>query len=80
LKKRKKNRGALGGRSKSLDSECFHGLVLGYTRTRGLMNAMQIVILLTYSVLCLSLNFLMRLLFKVLVAEPYAKIMLPSPS
>jgi hypothetical protein len=42
------------------------------------LQALQIVFGLTHSVLCLFLKFSMRLLFRVLAAEHYAKVTLPS--
>jgi hypothetical protein len=74
---RLRNPNALKGRPRLLGPAACLGLVLGYTRTRGSLFAMQMIFGASHSVLCLFLRFSMRLLFKVLKEEPLAKVAIP---
>jgi hypothetical protein len=67
------------GRPHSLGLADCLGLVLGYTRTKGSLFALQMVFGATHSVLCLFLKYYMRLLFRVLKEEEDARVALPSP-
>ncbi len=66
------------GRPRSLSPADCLGLVLGYTRTTESLYALQMVFGASHSVLCLFLQFSMRLLFRVFNAEVDAKVALPS--
>jgi len=67
------------GRPRSLGPADCLGLVLGYTRTKGSLFALQMVFVATHSVLCLFLKYSMRILFRVLKEEEDARVALPSP-
>jgi hypothetical protein len=67
------------GRPRSLGLADCLGLVLGYTRTKGSLFALQMVFVATHSVLCLFLKYSMRILFRVLKEEEDARVALPSP-
>jgi hypothetical protein len=67
------------GRPRSLGPADCLGLVLGYTRTKGSLFALQMVFGATHSVLCLFLKYSMRILFRVLKGEEDARVALPSP-
>jgi hypothetical protein len=70
--------GGTHGQPRSLDAASCLGLVLGYTRTRGGLYALQMLFGISYSVLAVFLKFSMRLLYKVLLEEEGAKVQLPS--
>jgi hypothetical protein len=70
--------GGTHGRPRSLDAASCLGLVLGYTRTRGGLFALQMIFGVSYSVVALFLKFSIRLLYKVLLEEEGAKVQLPS--
>jgi hypothetical protein len=67
------------GRPCSLGPADCLGLVLGYTRTKCSLFALQMVFGATHSVLCLFLKYSMRLLFRLLKEEEDARVALPSP-
>jgi hypothetical protein len=56
----------------------FLSLVLGYTRTRGSLYALQMVFGASHSFLSLFFKYSVRLLFKVLKEEEDGKVALPS--
>jgi hypothetical protein len=67
------------GRPRSLGPADCLGLVLGYTRTKGSLFALQMVFGASHSVLSLFLKYSTRLLFRVLQEEEDARVALPSP-
>jgi hypothetical protein len=64
------------GRPRSLGPADCLALVLGYTRTKGSLFALQMVFIATHSVLCLFLKYSMRLLFRLLKEEEDARVAL----
>jgi hypothetical protein len=69
--------GGTHGQPRSLDAASCLGLVLGYTRTRGGLFALQMIFGVSYSVVALFLEFSIRLLNKALLEEEGATVQLP---
>jgi hypothetical protein len=66
------------GRKRKLSAEVCLGLVLAWTRTRGSVYSLQMDFGLTHSCLCLWLRFGIRILAKILVKNPLARVKVPT--